>query len=278
MSPSKMPPAVPAALNRMTTSAGGQLREARLGRRWPMRELARRAGVSVASVHAVESGRQMSLETYARLASALGLRPELTFESGRGGALMTSTRDVVHAAMGDVEAAHLTSLGLPVAIDEPYQHYQFAGRADVLAWNLNERRLLHIENKSRLDDIQDLAGSYNAKRAYLASAIGDRLGVGPRGWRIVSHVLVVLWSAEVLHVLRLRTATIRAICPGSGNAFEAWWSGTGPGPGTSSELIVLDPAASLGRARRWITLDEALTATRPRYRGYADVAARLSRR
>ena len=82
--------------------------------------------------------------------------------------------------MGECEAAHLASVGVTLAIDEPYQHFQFAGRADVLAWNLDERRLLHIENKSRIDDIQELAGAYNAKRVYLAAALGDRLGVGPR--------------------------------------------------------------------------------------------------
>jgi hypothetical protein len=167
---------------------------------------------------------------------------------------------------------------LRVAIDEPYQHYQFAGRADVLAWDLGDRRLLHIENKSRLDDIQDVAGSYNAKRAYLATAVGDRLGVRPRGWRTVTHVLAVLWSADVLHVLRLRTATFRAICPDSGDAFAGWWSGRELGEGATSELVVLDPAPDVGRARRWITVDEALAGARPRYRGYSDAAAKLSRR
>jgi hypothetical protein len=218
----------------------------------------------------------MSLETYARLAVALGLRPELTFETARTQVLRASTRDVVHAAMGECEVAHLSGLGLNVAIDEPYQHFQFAGRADVLAWNLDDRRLLHIENKSRLDDIQELAGAYNAKRAYLATAVGDRLGVGPRGWRTVTHALAVLWSSEVLHTLRLRTATFRAICPDPADIFAAWWAGTDLPDAATSSLVILDPAPTTGRRRPWIALEDLATA-RPRYRGYADAADSLSR-
>jgi hypothetical protein len=177
--------------------------------------------------------------------------------------------------MGECEARHLATLGLRVAIDEPYQHFQFAGRADVLAWDLDERRLLHVENKSRLDDIQDVAGAYNAKRAYLAHALGDRLGVGPRGWRTVTHVLAALWSSEVLHVLRLRTATFRALCPDSPDAFQAWWLGRESDGGVASSLVILDPAATVGRSRRWIGLDD-MAGARPRYRGYAHAAAALS--
>jgi transcriptional regulator with XRE-family HTH domain len=256
--------------------AGGQLLSARRARRWSLDELASRAGVSRSAAHAAEAGRVSSLETYVRLATALGLRPSLVFEPARQPAVLTSgsTRDVVHAAMGECEARHLAALGLRVAIDEPYQHFQFAGRADVLAWDLEQRRLLHIENKSRLDDIQDVAGSYNAKRAYLAQALGERLGVGPRGWRTVSHVLAVLWSSEVLHTLRLRTATFRALCPDPADEFAAWWAARNPAEGVTSSLVILDPAQAIGRSRRWIGLDDAATA-RPRYRDYPDAAAAL---
>ena len=176
-----------------------------------------------------------------------------------------------------LEAAHFAQLGLTVAIDEPYQHFQFAGRADLLAWDLAERRLLHIENKSRIDDIQDVAGAYNAKRAYLGAVLADRLGLGPRGWRTVTHVLAALWSSEVLHVLRLRTATFRAICPDPVDAFDAWWTGRPPPEGATSTLVILDPAPiSAPRRRTWIGLGDL--DARPRYRGYADAAAALSRR
>lgn len=213
-----------AAASTMAMSAGLELRDGRAARRWTLRELADRAGVSVASAQAAESGRALSLETYARLAVALGRRPLLSFP-GRAAAdtndRSRTGRDLVHAAMGEIEARKLAANGYQVALDEPYQHYQFAGRADLLAWDLEARALLHLENKSRLADLQDVAGSYNAKRPYLPAVLGDRLGVGPRGWATVTHALVVLWSSEVLHVLRLRAATFRALCPSPIDPFEA---------------------------------------------------------
>ena len=54
--------------------------------------------------------------------------------------------------MGEYEASHLRALGFKVGIDEPYQHYQFAGRADLVAWDVDARAFLHIENGTRFPD------------------------------------------------------------------------------------------------------------------------------
>jgi transcriptional regulator with XRE-family HTH domain len=196
----------------MASTAAEQLATARRSKRWTLAELAGRAGISTSAAQAAEAGQPMSLDTYARLAAALGLRPSLSFESGRAGSTRVMTRDVVHSAMGECEAAHLARLGLTVAMDEPYQHYQFARRADVLAWDLANSRLLH--NREQVTN----RGRPGARRRLqretcltLPPAIGERLGVGPRGWQTVSHVLVALWSSEVLHALRMRTATFRAL-------------------------------------------------------------------
>ena len=43
---------------------------------------------------------------------------------------------LVHATMGEPELAYLRGRGYGVGVEEPYQHYQFAGRADVVAWDL----------------------------------------------------------------------------------------------------------------------------------------------
>ncbi|HET9346133.1 MAG TPA: hypothetical protein VFO05_10550 [Candidatus Limnocylindrales bacterium] len=180
--------------------------------------------------------------------------------------------------MGELEASHLQRLGFEDAIDEPYQHFQFAGRADVRAWSLERRALLHIENKTRHQDLQGLAGAYNAKRRYLPAVMAERLGLEARGWDSVTHILAVLWSSEVLHVLRLRAGTFGALCPDTSDAFAASWAGTSPAAGATSALVILDPdPAPSGRRLRWIGADAAAPA-RPRYRDYADAAAALSRR
>jgi hypothetical protein len=177
--------------------------------------------------------------------------------------------------MGELEAAHLRRLGLPVGLDEPYQHYQFAGRADLVSWDLDARALLQVENRTRFPDVQEMAGAYNAKRAYLPNALAQRLRTP--GWRSETHVIAALWSSEALHSLRLHPESFRALCPDPPNAFAAWWAGTPPTHGTTSSLIVIDPLAA-GRQRQWIDLDEALKAsTRARHRGYADAVSALGR-
>lgn len=276
MSPAKFldlaPAAVESAISRAWAGFGIELREARLARRWTTQYLADRAGVSRSLVYLAERGERISLDAAVRLATALGLRLEIDLVDPRKRQSQPSRlADPVHGAMGELEAGHLRRLGFPVAIDEPYQHYQFAGRADVAAWDAEARVLLHIENRTRFPDLQEMAGAYNAKRAYFGRVMADRLGL--RGWASETHVLVGLWSAEVLHVLRLRTESFRAICPDEPANFSQWWAGSPPSAGRSSTLIVIDPLA-VGRQRQFVGLDEALSA-RPRHRGYADAASKL---
>lgn len=85
-----------------------------------------------------------------------------------------------------------------------------------------------------------------------------------------------LWSSEVLHALRLRPDSFRAVCPDPMDAFRQWWCGEPPRTGVTSTLVFLDPVARGGQ-RLFSGLDEALTA-RPRHRGYLDVVSLLSAR
>lgn len=259
-------------MQRLWVHFGLRIRDARLARHWTVTYLARRAGVSRTSVYTTERGEPVSLEAAVRVASALGLRLDFDLVDPRK-PQVPSTRqaDPVHSAMGELEAGHLRRLGFRVALDEPYQHYQFAGRADVLAWDADARALLHIENRTRFPDLQQMAGAYNAKRAYLGGVMAERLGIS--GWISETHVLAALWSTEVLHVLRRRKESFRAICPDPPDRFGDWWSGEPTSRGRSSALAVLDPL-SVGRQRLFVGLDDAL-GSRPRQRGYAEAAAGL---
>jgi transcriptional regulator with XRE-family HTH domain len=272
-----MQPAARAALVRMAVDAGRTLHDQRMRRGWTLRDLAERAGTAVAVAQRVEAGDVATLESYARLAVALGLRPELAFADARtrrtAGPPTYEASDFVHAAMGELEARALARPGRTVAIDEPYQHYQFAGRADVLAWD--DANLLHIENRTRFPNLQEAAGAWNAKRQYLARAVADRAGIGPRGWRSVTHVMAGLWSSEVLHAIRLRRASFAALCPDGSDALLAWLRGEPPPPGSTSALIVLDPAVPFGSRRRTMAAADEPPTLQPRYRGYADAADAL---
>jgi transcriptional regulator with XRE-family HTH domain len=283
MSPRRRPapitPAAQATLRRMAVEAGQGIRDVRMRRHWTLRELAERSGVAPPTLHALETGDAGSLETYARAGSALGLRPSLAFEETRrrgpvAGRHRDDAEDFVHAAMGESEARALARPGRTIAVDEPYQHFQFAGRADVLAWD--RENLLHIENRTRFPNIQEAASAWNAKRQYLARALAQRLDLGPHGWRSVTHVMAGLWSSEVLRVLRLRRASFAALCPDPPDAFQAWLDGDEPPDGVTSCLVVLDPLVPLGSRRRAIAI-VSHDGPDPRHRGYAEAAEALRR-
>lgn len=250
---------------------GASIQEERQRRGWTLTELARRARLSVGAVSGVEAGRLATVETYARLAVALGSSLEMTLVDRRRRSGREPT-DIVHAAMGEIEAAWLQRQGYRVGLDHPYQHYQFAGRADVIAWSAEPSILLHIENRTRFPDLQSAAGSFNAKRQFLARTLAEQMGLG----RFVSetHVMIGLWSAEVIHTVRLRRASFRALCPDGDDRLRGWLRGAPPLSGRSSSFVLLDPFAR-GRQRRMVNLADVLAGVRPRVRGYRDAAARL---
>lgn len=266
------PPAVADGERRLWIGLGRQLRDARLARRLTVAQLALKAGVSPDVVYLIEAGRPASTEAALRLATALSRRLDFELVDPRRRADQNLRQaDVVHSAMGEVEGGQLRRMSFGVGVDEPYQHYQFAGRADIIAWDLGRAALLHIENRTRFPDFQDMAGAYNAKRAYLGAAIAGRLDI--RRWASETHVMAALWSSEVLHALRMRSESFRSLCPDPADAFANWWRGDPPKTGVTSSLVVLDPVAE-GRQRPFVGFEEAMT-VRPRHHGYADVAARV---
>jgi transcriptional regulator with XRE-family HTH domain len=261
----------------MSAHIGLTIADARRARHWSLRELSVRTGITVSWLHAIEHGRSASLTTYAGIAAALGRELRVDLIDPRARASARLAEDPVHAAMGEMLAGRLRSFGIPNALDEPYQHYQFAGKADFLAWDFDRRALLHVENRTRFPNLQEAIGSYNAKRRYLPAVIAERLGI-PHGFAVVTHVIAGCWTSEVLHSIRLRPMTFRGVCPDTTHDFEAWWSGRLPEPGDpTSTLILLDPIPDTqGRRATFIGLDQAVrTGVRPRYRGYAEVAAAL---
>lgn len=87
--------------------------------------------------------------------------------------------------------------------------------------------------------------------------------------------MLALWSAEVLHAMRLRRATFESICPDDPACFEAWWLGRPVPPGVRAAILIWDPLEGVRRdRRRWVPIDGA-TEARPRYRDYADALAAL---
>jgi hypothetical protein len=142
-----------------------------------LRDLRDRAGLSAAHIHWLEAGNVGSIAAYTSIARAFGHRFEAALVDPRARAPRIRDEDPVHAAMGELEAERIARPTVKVALDEPYQHYQFAGRGDVVAWSLSGPDLLHLENRTRFPNLQEAFGSYNAKRRWLAAAAAERVGI-----------------------------------------------------------------------------------------------------
>jgi transcriptional regulator with XRE-family HTH domain len=261
-------------LRRIAVTLGQAVREERRRRHMTLGNVAKLAGLGLTTVYDIESGRVGSIETYVRVADALRLAADFRLADPRKREPLTRrAADPVHAAMGEVEAAHFRGLGFEVGLDEPFQHYQFAGRADLVAWSVEHGAMLHIENKTRFPDLQESFGSFNSKRSYFGAELAARVAV--RKWRSETHVIAALWSADALRTVRAHAASFASVCPDSVDAFAAWWRGKPPATGRHAILMVFDPAE--GRRsdrRRWLGLDE-LEGARPRYRDYADAVELL---
>jgi transcriptional regulator with XRE-family HTH domain len=263
-----------------TARVGGHLGEViraeRRRRGWTLRDLATRTGLSPSHLQWIEAGNPASVQAYAAIAGAFGRRLEIDLVDPRSRSARRPDEDPVHAAMGEVEAARLARPGIGIALDEPYQHFQFAGRGDLVAWSMERGALLHLENRTRFPNVQDAFGAYNAKRRWLANAVAERLG-RRTAWQSVTHVMVALWSTEANHTVRLRSASFRAVCPDPVRVFVAWWDALDIPPGVHSTFVAFDPAATGRRdRRRFVGLEDALSG-RPRHRDYAATLEALRR-
>ncbi len=255
-------------LDRLCGRLGSAIRAARNERGATIQAVADAAGLSRSAVAWLESGRPGALSTYLRIADVLGLR--LTWNLDALGAAM-ETEDAVHAVMAEVQARRFGVDQRQVLIDEPYQRFRFGGRADLVVVDRSRRALEHSENKTRIVNVGELSGSYNAKCLWLAGHVAERCGV--RRFTSESHVLVLLWSEEVLAVARSLPSTLVALGPQGTRPFEAWWSGS-PLAGAHRGLVVFDPIDRGTSQPQWASLEQALGA-RARYQGYADAYQEL---
>jgi hypothetical protein len=174
--------------------------------------------------------------------------------------------------MGEMEAAHFRGLGYEVQLDEPFQHFHFAGRGDVVAWSIEAAALLHIENKTALPNLQDAFGAFSSKRAYLGAELAARLGL--KRWRSETHAMALLPSSEILRSIKQHRASFESLDRDGSQVFGAWWSGNPPPAGRSTAVVLLDPTSRRRDARVWVGIVEP-AAGRPRYRNYTDALAAL---
>ena len=217
---------------------GRLLRLRRMRREWRLADVARRAGLSIATVARGEHGSFASVKVARQHAAALDVRLEwLTI--GRG-ADVARTLDDEHAAIVEVVAAWLRGRSLEVIPEGSFSIYGERGRIDLLAYDAATRTVYLVEVKTELADVQDLLGTMDVRER-----LGPRIAAD-RGWA-PAHVVSVLALADTSHnraILRAHTAT-----------FVGWRRSTfrddpppPPPAATASRQILWVPAAHAGRS------------------------------
>ena len=267
-------PRVEAEVHRLALLYGMQVRDARQARGWSVAELGRRSGLSPDMVYRIEAGQPGSLDAFARLAVALGRTARLELIDPRRRDMRPISARILcirpWASSKRPTSGRSASTWVLMSLISTT-----SSRDARISLHGTSTRGLCCTSRTGLDSPTSRRWPALSTRNGPTWPPTSPTRAGVPSWRSETHVIAALWSSEVLHALRLRTSSFRALCPDSPETFSEWWAGRPPKAGATSTIIVLDPLASPKR-RAFVGLDDALGA-RPRYRGYADAAVMLAR-
>lgn len=199
---------------------GRTIRAVRVKRRWRQQDLARRAGVSRATIWRVERGRldELTIATLRRICEPLEIRVELR-PRGRGtdlerlvdarhSALHESVARALATAFADWELAHEVSFNI----------YGERGVIDLLMWHPGRRVLLIIELKTELVDTGDLLATMDRRRRLAGDIVADR------GWEplAVSSWVIVARSRTNERRIAEHGTVLRSAFPDDERRVMAW--------------------------------------------------------
>jgi transcriptional regulator with XRE-family HTH domain len=197
---------------------GLAIRALRVRHGWRQADLGAAAAVSRSLVSRVERGRLRGVPVDAldRVAAALDARLDLLVRwQGEG---LDRLLDEGHARLVEVVVRVLAALGWEVAVEVSFARYGERGSIDVLAWHPGRRRVVVIEVKSVMPDLQGTLAGLDRK---------GRLGRGiarERGWAAaeVARVLVIWDTTTSRRRLGEHAATVRAALPATTREVRAW--------------------------------------------------------
>lgn len=159
---------------------GRILRLVRIKNEWRQADVAQAAGLSRPTISKHELGLidETTVRSLRLHGSALGLRVDVVL-AGRGGRLDRLT-DEEHAAIVEHIAATLVANGWLVEAEASFNHFGDRGRFDLLAFDPSTGRLLIIEVKTELTDLQETQGKLNVKERIAPQVAKEH------GWKVSS--------------------------------------------------------------------------------------------
>ena len=197
---------------------GRGFRALRIRKRWRQDDLSARAGVSRGVIARIESGHASSVtvDTLERVARPLGARVvcRLTWH-GEG---LDRLLDGEHAAIVEQVVRTLGDLGWLVATEVSFNIWGERGSIDVLAFQRATRRLLVVEVKSVVPDVQATFVTLDRKER-----LAPEIARG-RGWdaAAVATLLVVREDRTARRRVEQHAATFGSAFPDRIARIRAW--------------------------------------------------------
>jgi transcriptional regulator with XRE-family HTH domain len=227
---------------------GRTIRALRRRRHWRQSDLARVAGVSRSVIGRIErgSGRRATHLTLERVAEGLGARIQLRLDWN--GEALDRLLDADHAHLVERVVAALAGLGWTSAIEATFAIAGERGAVDVLAFHSPTSRLLVIEVKTVVPDVQAMLSALDRK-----ARLGRQIG-GLRGWTpsAVGRVLVIRETRTARRRIEAHQQTFAAHLPDRNVAVRRW---------------LADPASGSTLNGLWFLSDVPQTSARHRVTG-----------
>lgn len=224
---------------------GRGIRALRLRKRWRQLDLAAASGVSQSVVAMIElgQGRRLIVETYEKIAEALGARFDLVLRWN--GEALDRLLDSDHASLVEAVARQLKDAGWEVRTEVSFAIWGERGSVDVLAWHAATRTVLVIEVKSVVPDVQATLFGLDRK-GRLAIEIAASVA-----WTAakVGRLLVVSGDRTSRRRVERHAATFEAALPDRLLAVRRWIRKPEPNRPLRG-LMFVTPAATTGTRHR----------------------------
>lgn len=194
------------------------VRALRRRRGWTQDELARKAGLSQASISRAETGgvRHLTVGTLHRIAEALGARVSVRLYWN--GADLDRLLDAAHAGLVDEVLRLLAVNGWEAFPEVTFNEYGERGSIDILAWHPGHGALLIVEVKSAVPDIQAMLAGVDRK-ARIAKGLAAQ-----RGWRVrsISRLIVLPEDRTARRRIAAHEATFERTFPARTRRVRRW--------------------------------------------------------
>ncbi len=198
---------------------GAVFRAVRVHRGSRQRDVAERAGTSPSTISRIERGHlaTLALDTLLAVAAALEVRIDFV-PRWRGGDLdrmLGAGHGQMHEQMARLLRRHAAWIAVP---EVSFSVYGERGVIDILAFHPGRRKLLVIELKTQLVDVQELLSAVDRYRRLAPRLAADR------GWAVsdVSTWVVMRDTTTNRRRVAAHATVLRAALPDDGRTLRRW--------------------------------------------------------